>query len=185
MASVFSHIAVPVALKVAFGSRFMSWRLLLWGAFLSVAPDLDSIGFWWGVPYESQWGHRGFTHSFFFAFVIALLSVFLFRKLRASRFAVFVVSMISMSSHSVLDACNNGGLGVAFFWPLDHQRYFLPWQVVEVSPLSVARFFTGQGLVVLKSEWHYIWMPCLIFAILGFICRRFFRSKDGKQRIRV
>lgn len=181
MASAFSHIAVPIALKIVFAPKHFSWRLLFLGLFLSIAPDLDSIAFRFGIPYESQWGHRGFTHSIAFAIATALLCTYFSKSLKSSRWAVLFVTFISMVSHGVLDAITTGGLGVAFFWPLNSERYFLPWKVVQVSPLSVSRFFTERGVEVLKSEFIYIWMPCLVMAFSLYLFRRLLSVRSLKK----
>ena len=49
VASVVSHPAIVLALA-PWRSDMPCRRLLLWGAALSVAPDLDVLGFWLGVP---------------------------------------------------------------------------------------------------------------------------------------
>lgn len=85
-----------------------------------------------------------------------------------------------MMSHGILDACTTGGLGVAFFWPVHLQRYFLPWQVIEVSPLSLTRFFTQKGLSILSSELFYVWLPCL-GAGIGFFLLRLVREKVVRE----
>jgi inner membrane protein len=175
MASAFSHVAIPIALRLAGGQR-VSARLLTWGMILSAIPDLDSIAFRFGIPYESQWGHRGFTHSLLAAFVVGILSMLFWKSLRSSRAPVFWISFLSMASHGVLDAMTTGGLGVAFFWPWDLERYFLPWKVIAVSPIGVSQFFTERGLNVLKSEFVYVWLPALS---LGLICAGL------RKRIRV
>lgn len=166
MASVFSHIAIPIALKIAGKKSSISLRLVLLGMLLSVAPDFDSIAFKFGIPYESQWGHRGFTHSIVFAVVIALLCSAFSKKLLAKPKTVFFFSFFSMLSHALLDGLTNGGLGVALFWPFDLDRYFLPLRVIQVSPISVSRFFTERGWVVIQSELLYIWLPCLLIALI-------------------
>ncbi|MDO8828031.1 MULTISPECIES: metal-dependent hydrolase, partial [Gammaproteobacteria] len=67
MASVFSHIAVPAVLYACFKSETLNLKLFLLAAVCAVFPDIDIIGFKFGIPYGSQWGHRGFTHSLVFA----------------------------------------------------------------------------------------------------------------------
>lgn len=163
MASAFSHIAVPIALRMSAGKKIISWRLFIFALFVSVAPDLDSIAFKFGIPYESQWGHRGFSHSIFFAAIIAGVATLFSSFLKSKRPIVFFITFLSMISHGVLDAMTTGGLGIAFFWPFKLERYFLPWQVIEVSPLSIRRFFSERGLAVLISEFIYVWLPCLAF----------------------
>ena len=72
MASVFSHAIVGLSLGSAFYRRGATNRLWAAGAFCSVLPDIDVIGFRFGVQYGDFWGHRGFTHSLLFAAVTAL-----------------------------------------------------------------------------------------------------------------
>ncbi len=74
---------------------------------------------------------------------------------------VFWMCFFSIVSHPVLDAFTNGGLGVAFFWPISNQRYFFPFHPVEVSPLGLGRFLGMRGLIVLMSEVLWIWIPSL------------------------
>jgi hypothetical protein len=38
----------------------------------STIPDLDVMGFRFGIHHGDFWGHRGFTHSLAFAAVLAL-----------------------------------------------------------------------------------------------------------------
>ena len=45
MPTVFSHPAPVLALAAALGSRVVPARLLLFGVFCAVLPDLDVIGF--------------------------------------------------------------------------------------------------------------------------------------------
>jgi len=171
MASAFSHIAIPIALKIASRKNSIPWKLLFLGMFLSVAPDFDSLAFKFGIPYESQWGHRGFTHSIVFALVVALLCSRFSKAFLVRSKTVFLFSFLSMLSHTFLDAMTNGGLGVAAFWPFNSERYFLPWRVIEVSPISISRFFTERGLSVLSSEFFYIWLPCLSVAVFLLFIR--------------
>jgi inner membrane protein len=52
---------------------------------------------------------------------------------------------------------------VAFFSPFSNHRYFFPWNPIEVSPIG-ARFFSADGIDVIKSEAVWIWLPSLVFA---------------------
>jgi inner membrane protein len=56
-----------------------------------------------------------------------------------------------IASHGILDGFTNGGLGVAYFAPFDNQRYFFPWQPIEVSPIGLS-FMSIDGLWTLASE---------------------------------
>src|SRR5258708_33227849 len=120
------------------------------GEVCSVLPDLDVIGFRFGVHYGDFWGHRGFTHSLVFAALIAsaaLVLVFRDSVPKIGRFPLFLYLFLATASHGLLDAMTNGGLGVAFFSPFNNHRYFLPWRPIRVSPIAVTRFFS-------RSEEH-------------------------------
>jgi len=85
---------------------------------------------------------------------------------------------VSTASHGLLDACTDGGLGVAFFSPFDTTRYFFAFRPIAVSPIGV-RFFSERGISVLWSELVWVWIPLLIFATAAFIIRRAF-SRDAQ-----
>ena len=75
MASFFGHVAVALtshSVTVARRAPRQLRRALLAIAAATI-PDLDALGHWAGVPYDSQWGHRGFTHSLLFAAVLGIL----------------------------------------------------------------------------------------------------------------
>jgi inner membrane protein len=175
MASVLSHPAVPLALAVALGSDRVPPLLVATGCVASVLPDIDSIGFAAGVPYGHTFGHRGFTHSLFFAAAVALLATPIARHLGASPVSTFAFVFASMASHGLLDAMTTGGLGVAFWSPFSNERYFLPWRRIVVSPIGVAPFFSSRGLQVLRSELVWIWAPCAAIAALGLAARKVLR----------
>lgn len=166
MASFFSHPAFPVAAFLSKGKGRFSRKLLWYCCFLTLLPDADVIAFKFGIPYHSQWGHRGFTHSIVFALLIGLMSLPFSKKLQAKRWTVFWMSILSTLSHAVFDAITNGGLGVAFLWPFDHERYFFPFRPVEVSPIGVLGFLSFRGIVVVLSEILWIWLPCLLLSRL-------------------
>jgi inner membrane protein len=130
-----------------------------------MAPDLDLIGYWLQIPYNSAWGHRGATHSLLFALglgtlVGAIASVKQWPWWRVSAAATLVVV-----SHGVLDALTNGGLGVAFFWPLSSERFFFAWRPLPVSAIG-ARFFSLWQLKVLLFE-ALLFSPLIAYGILG------------------
>ena len=166
MASFFSHPALPVAMLLSRKEKFLSRKLFFLCVILTCLPDADVIAFRFGIPYSSQWGHRGFTHSIVFALFTAIICMLFSGKLGASKKLTFFATLVSTLSHTMFDALTNGGLGVAVFWPFDHSRYFFPFHPVEVSPIGVKGFISVRGLVVLVSEFIWIWTPCLILSAL-------------------
>lgn len=171
MASMISHPIVPLALGIGLGQELVSMRLLYAACAVSVVPDFDVIAFKFGISYASDYGHRGFTHSITFAVFVGILGAVCHRWLDGSRLAGFSLLSSATMSHGLLDALTNGGLGIAFFWPLDSGRYFFPWQPLEVSPLGVSRFLSYRGLEVIKSELLWVWLPSLVVGVLIYTGR--------------
>ena len=177
MPSVLSHPAVPLALTAAAGGRVIPTRLAVAACLASVLPDVDAIGYWAGIPYDSPLGHRGFTHSLFFALVVALVATAILSKRAIPAGLAFGVVFVAAASHGILDAMTNGGRGIAFFSPFSNVRYHLPWRPIRVSPIGVVPFFSARGAEVLKSELVWIWAPAAAFALLGYAIRTARRDK--------
>ena len=177
MASLISHAVSALGIGTVFARPGIPKRVWIIGAVCSMAPDLDVIGFRFGVRYGDFWGHRGFTHSILFAAILAALFTtigFLRGSPGLSRISLWLYFFLATASHGLLDAMTNGGLGVAFFSPFDNTRYFLPWRPIVVSPISIARFFSERGLAVLQSELLWIWVPAGLLAVLMLAVRRSF-----------
>ena len=163
MASAFSHILLAFALGQA--QPWKRWPIRFWGlSFLcTLVPDVDVVGFAVGIPYEHVLGHRGLTHSLAFAFVMGLLVVYFgFPSVNPGSlvwWSLVTHSFLVTTSHGVLDAMTDGGLGIAFFAPFDNSRYFFPWTPVKVSPIGITGFFSAYGVEVLASELVWIGTP--------------------------
>ena len=171
MATPLSHLAVPLALSVALGPDIVPPGLMALALACAVLPDLDALGPWLGIPYEHPFGHRGFTHSLPFAVALAGAGSLLAPSLGADASIAFWVLLASAASHGLIDALTNVGLGIALFSPFSSRRYFLPWRVIEVSPLRPAVLFSKRGLHVLRSELRWVWTPCLVVALAGLAVR--------------
>ena len=173
MCSVFTHPVVPLALSAFLPPGAASAPLLLAGAACSVIPDLDVIGFRFGVRYSHMLGHRGVTHSILFAAALgALLTFTLFRQAPGGSWLIFLFLFLSTLSHTLLDMLTNGGLGVALFAPFSNERYFFPWRPIEVSPVGVSSFLSDWGARVIVSELKWVWLPSALAYALGYVARR-------------
>jgi inner membrane protein len=163
MASIITHPVVPIAMAAIFPRKSITPAVVICGAICSIVPDFDVIGLGFGISYRDMLGHRGVTHSIFFAAILAApLTFLLVRNGRSMRLHVFLFLFLSTLSHAILDAMTNGGLGVALFAPFDDTRYFMPWRPIAVSPISVAAFFSEWGLRVIRSELLWVWIPSAI-----------------------
>jgi inner membrane protein len=174
MCSILTHPIVPVALSVFLPRETATATLLLAGAVCSIIPDLDVIGFGFGIRYNDMLGHRGLTHSILLAAALgALLSFTLFRNAQGSHWVIFLFLFLSTLSHTLLDMLTNGGLGVALFAPFSNERYFFPWRPIEVSPIGIGSFFSEWGVRVILSELRWVWLPSAVVFALGHIARRY------------
>jgi inner membrane protein len=175
VASVFSHAVAALGIGACFYTPRIPKRAWAIGALCSVVPDLDVIGFHYGIHYGDSWGHRGFTHSLIFAALVAAAALIVaFRRglPGINRFSLWIYFFLATASHCLLDAMTDGGLGVAFFAPFDNRRYFLPWTPIRVSPIGIERFFTARGLAVIQTELLWIWLPAGLLAISAWMIRR-------------
>jgi inner membrane protein len=175
MASIFSHTVAALGIGACFYQPRAPKRVWVAGVLCSLIPDVDVIGFRFGIRYGAFWGHRGFTHSLFFAAVLASLVVLLaFRQTvpGLSRFALWTYLFLATASHGFFDAMTDGGLGVAFFSPFNNARYFLPCRPIRVSPIGISRFFTHSGLAVIQSELVWIWLPAALLMASAWLIRR-------------
>lgn len=172
MPTIITHAAVPLALGIGLGERVVPRPLLVVGIIASMLPDLDVIGFGFRVEYGSQFGHRGFTHSLFFALAAVLAGSFACKTLQATFAKTITFLFVAMASHGILDSFTNGGLGIALLWPFSTERYFAPVQVIEVSPIGLARFLSARGVAVIASEAIWVWLPCIALGAVLWAYRR-------------
>ena len=161
-------------MAAVFPRQSLSSGIVVAGAICSVIPDLDVIGFKFGIEYGDLLGHRGLTHSILFAAVLGgALTVFMAERQARSRLPVFLFLFLSTLSHPLLDAMTSGGLGVALFAPFQNDRYFFPWRPIRVSPIGVGSFISARGLLVLWSELLWVWIP----SALLYSAAHFFKSR--------
>lgn len=178
MPSAITHAVVAVSAGIGFAPRDVPpafWSLAI---ACSVIPDVDTLGLYLGIPYSHFWGHRGFFHSPFFALLLALaVTLVFFREahLFSRRWCFYLAFFFLLSaSHGILDAFTNGGLGIALFSPFSNERYFFPWRPILVSPIGIRSFLSHWGVLVLKSEFLWVWVPSSFIAGISLLFRRCF-----------
>lgn len=171
MPSLVTHAAIGVAAGLALADNSMPARFYILSVLCAVLPDADIAAFFLRIPYHHFLGHRGFFHSFTFAFLLGLMVVCVFfshLKVLSLTWFLFVGYFFLLTAlHCLLDAFTNGRLGVALFSPFDNHRYFFSFRPIMVSPISVASFFTNWGLQVMVSEMLWVWLP--LFSLLLLI----------------
>ena len=175
MPSAFSHAVAALGIGACFYRPEIPRRVWVLGAVVAAAPDLDVIGFRYGIAYGDLLGHRGLTHSILFAAAGAGMVVWAgFRKgvpgLRPR--ALWLYLGLALASHGLLDALTDGGLGVALFAPINETRYFFPFQPIRVSPIGVRQFFSARGAEVVGSELAWVWLPSVLAGVLALMWKR-------------
>lgn len=151
-------------------------------------PDLDVVAFRLDIPYGAALGHRGFSHSLLFAVLVAPGFAWLSGVgLREPRGAirpygiVCLLALLAVTSHGLLDALTDAGLGVGFFIPFSDERFFFAWRPLMTSPIGVDAFLSRRGLAIVMSELVWIVLPALACAgVVRVIARR--RRDAGVRR---
>lgn len=174
MASSFGHAAVAITASRFLPKKLRTKTVILLGIISSIIPDADVIAFRFGIPYEHFIGHRGFTHSIFFAMLWSYLLLWLFHRKEeaSSKKKLGIFYFVCIGTHGILDAMTTGGKGIALLSPIDNERYFLPWQVIQVSPLGIERFFSSWGVEVLMSEAVFIGLPCVLLIVAKYLYQK-------------
>lgn len=172
MPTAFTHALVGIAAGEAAGPyrRDLKFRGLCVVA--AVLPDADVLAFAYGIPYGHFFGHRGFFHSLFFAFMLAGGAWLALKGLPLKeRGFLFGALFLSLASHGLLDALTDGGMGIALLSPFDPTRYFFPWRPIRVSPIGLG-FLSEWGMRALWSEVRWVWTPTLFFWVVVWGLRR-------------
>jgi inner membrane protein len=132
-----------------------AWLAVL--VLVSLLPDLDVLMLRW-LPYSHPLSHRGLSHSLFFALIaagcltLAASLTGLIKGRTSILIPVWLLLAAAMSSHGLLDACTDGGLGIALFSPLTFERYFFPLRPLPVAWLSPAGQLSSYMLHVYTVE---------------------------------
>lgn len=182
MPTILTHAVVPLAIGLGLGRGLVPARLLAAGVAASILPDADVLAFRLGIAYSHELGHRGFSHSIAFALLLGLAAMACCHALRSTRDRAFGFVFLAALSHGLLDSLTSGGMGVALLWPLSDARFFAPWQVIRVSPLSLQQILGPRGAVVLASEFQWVWLPGALVGLLLAAGGRLRRTQASAAR---
>ncbi len=172
MASIGHLVASAAATRLYGPSDQRPARTFLFLTALSFLPDLDVVAFAFGIPYASDFGHRGATHSFAFAMIVGFITWAF-----SGRHRLAIAAGLVTASHAVLDALTDGGLGVALLWPLSSERFFSPWRPLPVAPIG-HHFLSARGLAVALTE-VVVMLPLIVYAVWPWIASRW-RAADAR-----
>jgi len=176
MPTIFTHAVVPLAVGIACGARRLPPKLIAAGMLAAMLPDADVVAFKLGIAYADDFGHRGASHSLFFAAIVGAIGAMTHRYFGVRAWLAAAWLFACAASHPLLDALTNGGLGVALWWPWSDARLFAPWRPIAVSPIGNG-FFSARGVAVMASELRWVWLPCAALAAVGLALRRAVSSR--------
>ena len=162
MASIGHLVLGMTAVRLVDRARVATVLSLAFWSAVSLLPDVDVIGFSFGVAYADPWGHRGATHSFAIAAVVGVAGALVARRFGKPPLRTGITIALVLASHAVLDTMTDGGLGCALFWPFDRTRYFAPWRPIPVAPIGFG-FLSPAGVAIALTE-LVLFAPLLVFA---------------------
>ncbi len=120
-----THIAIGACIGELFLGKKIGRKAMLYGAIAASLPDIDFVASAWLNTPDDLMAHRGFTHSFFFAFIVVAGLAFLFRHRHRVDHIPIRTWLFFMGteilSHLFLDVFNAYGIG--WFEPFSHYRY--------------------------------------------------------------
>jgi inner membrane protein len=173
VASPITHAFIGAALPAAVLGRKAGLPITLASIVCSISPDFDKVvaklleGFF-AITLAPIWSHRGISHSFLFALILALLATSLAVRRRwssARRHTLFLVFFFVTVSHGLIDVFA-GTYGVTLLAPFSTTRYLHP--IVAISSISFWQYFTPALGPVLLQEMLWIWLPfSALFVLIG------------------
>lgn len=127
---------------------------MLWGALAQSVPDIDFIQSFWASTPDSLMGHRGFTHSLLFCFILTPLLAMIAERwhrphnIRLGKWILFFGGVIFI--HIFIDAFNNYGVG--WFEPFSHKRISFNAIYVADPFFSIWPGIAFAALLILKRR---------------------------------
>jgi inner membrane protein len=143
-----THLTLGACMGEAFAGRTLGKKAMLWGALAQSIPDIDFMASGWMNSSSALLAHRGFTHSFLFTVIIAVLFALIAERwhrphnIRLQKWLLFFGAVVF--AHVFLDAFNNYGVG--WFEPFSHRRisfntiyvadpFFSIWPIIATAVL--------------------------------------------------
>jgi len=121
------------------------------------------LSYLFSIDEQHPFGHRGMAHSGVFALTLALaVMTIYYRRPKLSQlqwWGYYIWFFLMTLSHGLFDALVDSSLGVAFFWPLNTQRYVFAWRPLMDVPIQFSALFSFQF-------WHAQWIECQFFSFL-------------------
>jgi inner membrane protein len=151
-----THIALGACMGEAFLDRKLGKKAMLWGAMAQSVPDIDFLASFWMNTSSNLLAHRGFTHSFLFVAIVAVMCALVAERwhrphnISFKRWLLFFGGAIFM--HVFIDAFNNYGVG--WFEPFSHKRISFNAIYVADPFFSIWPGAAVLLLIISKHSWR-------------------------------
>src|SRR5665213_3409617 len=168
-----THTVLGAAVGEAVLGKKIGKKAMLWGAVFSNFPDIDVASNFFMNPVNALLAHRGFCHSFLFAFIgIPFFSYWLMRYYKYPFTNIrdwLKLIGITWISHLLIDSLTSYGTG--WFEPFSHYRVSFNTIFVADPIYTFPLLVSGIALLFLNSKsrrrkaWTYggIIISCLLY----------------------
>jgi membrane-bound metal-dependent hydrolase YbcI (DUF457 family) len=148
-----------VAATLPDASPLRNWKPLLFGASLSIFPDLD---YFLGISW-----HRGFTHSLIFA---AIVSFVCFAATGFAQIRMAIGYAGAVFSHALLDFATTKTMpGVELLWPFSTRRFGLGlvdyYHLTGIDPVYFLNRDVLMDLLKMGMTELIIFLPIFLFVL--------------------
>jgi inner membrane protein len=149
-----THIAIGACIGDLFLGKRIGKKAMLYGAIAASLPDIDFIASFWLNTTDGLLVHRGFTHSFLFAFLVITGLALYFRKRHKAENVPINTWLVFMGTeifiHLFLDVFNAYGIG--WFEPFSHYRVSFNTIFVADPFFSIWPGFAAVCLLILRHN---------------------------------
>ncbi len=151
-------------------------KAVLWGALYGMAPDLDVIVKFSSNPFSEQLYHRGFTHSLFFAPIVAPIAAYVMQRFSKNKdyWAWMWLTFWALITHPLLDLFTH--YGTQLLNPLSNYRFSLAaipvidllYSVPLLASVILGLFLSKDRLVRTITSIMLLLTTCYLF--YGIVC---------------
>jgi inner membrane protein len=149
-----THIVTGACIGEIFAGKKLGKKAMLWGAATQTLPDIDVITSWWMNIPDSLLAHRGFTHSFLFAFIsTAIIAFFAERWHRPHNITYikwYLFILLEIGVHLFLDVQTAYGTGL--LEPFNHGRFSLNTIFVADPFFTIIPLIVCIVLLILRKK---------------------------------
>lgn len=168
-----THIVIGACVGDVIAGKYVGKRAMLYGALLNSLPDIDFLASFVLDPVSDLLAHRGFTHSFLFAFLATPLLGWMANKLERKvdlsygRWCLFF--FIEIMIHLFIDSFNAYGTG--WFEPFSHARISFHSIFVADPFFSIVPAAAFVALLILPAQHHARrkWVMASLFVCSAYL----------------